>query len=267
MSDAVLVPLVGWGPDRLRELDAFFRLWARTDAGHVSYWHTGFMYAVTEDRKLVPLVRYSGLFRLFVEPRERAYRVTVADAVMFSDAAGDSDAPLDTFRNPITGRTVTVRHFFEGPFTFEATESAERLVVDGGPAPAIPFRRRRWQQFGSHVVVSRDIYDVPTPVETRVPAAVATPQLITLATFSASLAELRDSRSSGVANTILSQQFAGPLMPWLDMSDRAGTAVSCGTGQRIAPDLSNLPRALRARVVRVHPAILRSAEHWPRASP
>ncbi len=266
MASSVLVPLAAWGPDRPRELDAYFRLWARTDAGPASYWHTGFMYAVTEGRELVPLVRYSGLFRVFIEPRERAYRATVADAVMFSDAAGASDVPLEKVRNPVTGRTVGVRHFFEGPYTFEATESAERLVVDGGPAPVIPFRPRRWQQFGSQVIVSRDIYELPDLVGKPASTAGATVQPMTLATFSAPIGELRGGRPSGVANTILSQQFAGPSMPWLEMSDRAVTAVSCGTGQKIAGDLSDLPSAFRARVARLHPAILRSVEHWPAAS-
>ena len=262
MADSSRMPHATLGPEPSSELDDFFRLWARTDSGTASYWHTGFMYALTEGRKLVPLVRYSGLFRVFVEPREGAYRTTVSDAVMFSDATGSSDAPLATLRNPVTGRTVRCQHFFEGPFTLESTASAERVLINGGPEVVIPFRPRRWHRFGSQVVVSRDIYGLANPGATPTPAAGATVQPLTLATFSGSLAELRQSRSTSVANAILSQQFVGPWMPWLDMSQHAGAAVSCGAGQKLKSDLSDLPRRSRGQLARLHPAILRSVEHW-----
>ena len=265
MNDSPRVPLVAWGPDRPSELDAYFKLWARTDAGPASYWHSGFVHALLAGRKLVPLLRYSGLFRVFVEPRERAYRATIADAVMFSDAAGTPQARSDKFRNPVTGRSVPVRHFFEGPYTIEATESSEHLVVHSGPAPVIPFRPRRWQLLGSQVVVSRDIYGSTDGIGASAPPTGATVQPMTLATFSAPLEQLRDSRRSGLSSTILSQQFVGPWMPWLDMSEQAGAAVSCGTGQKLEPDLSDLPAAARARLSRVHPSILRSVEHWNEA--
>lgn len=251
-----------WDGALRREIDAYMKLTARTDAGTASYWHTGFVYGVVPGAALLPLMRYAGLYRIHVEPDGARYRTTTVDGVVFESV--DSARPLDTFRNPVTRRSVPVQHLFEGPLTFRVSDGSEQLLA----APAnggVSLRPRAWRTLGPQAIVSRDIHaDVSAAAKPH--RRGSSPQLMVLATFQGEIDELRSAKTNSVARTLLSQEFAGPWWPWLGMENRPGTLVCCGTGQKIAPDLSDLTRAMRARVAAHHPAVLESVEHWGRSS-
>ena len=93
-------------------LRTFLKLFVSLEAATVYYTYYGTLDAAVPGRGIVPLLATTSIVRRLVEPRPDGWMISVWEATVYHRAG--EDEPLDSFVNPLNGRTVRPFHQREG---------------------------------------------------------------------------------------------------------------------------------------------------------
>ena len=235
--------------DPLEEFRAHFRFERDLrDASHVVSWYHFTVFAVPENSRPVPVVRFEGMeFSYFRRVKENVWRI-YAHNVSFPRRLEDG-AFASEIVNPITGATVTPASMvllgdpgvLFGPKGYIQLDSKDPRWV-----PAI----RLFRIEGNKIIVDH----------TR-PAPAGWPmQFIETSTNSVARRAFDDPKVTSL-QCETSGFYISPWSKWLAMGDAKGHAASAWLGRKLG-SVDELPVEFRSRVEREHPELLRP--QWQR---
>lgn len=235
------------GAMELDTLETHVRMRAHPD-GRPLYWaYAGTFYGQISGQRTVPLLGVEGISINRCTPAgDGVYAYSLREAGWFTDLA--TGQVLDEWLNPLTGRSVTPKHYYSPQrqrFTAEKTEP----VLDK------PFPGLEWtgylgapQHFSGSVWSSEELL-----VRTTNPSTGAVRVQTSLLTLHATAADLaRDPKR--VVQTTMAYQTLASWVPWMDMRDIPGV-ISWRLFGRKVERVDELPQELVARTQRLHPQL------------
>ena len=205
------------------------------------HWYFGTIYAVLPDRSPFPLVDYEGseidYYEIQPDGSYHAYGATVS---FFRDTR--TRKWLDTFENPITGKTNEVRpnriniraHYIYSIFGSKRSDDTTPL----GTTPIIQ-DQLKWTESGDHVWLN-----MQRPYPPGLPMGEDQ-------TILGSLRELHDPNAAKVYTTA-SPTYIAPWLSWLDMKGHEGHTVWAGPARKL-DSVEQYPKDLLNRIERHHP--------------
>jgi hypothetical protein len=245
---------------------AFLKLNVSLAAETVYYVYEGSLEAAVPGRGVVPLLASTSAVRREVEPRSDGYLVSIWEATVYH-RPGETE-PLDSFINPLNGRTVRPFHQREGRSQILWTETGPKLLRDGR---AISLNRSgapfsfAWQRAGGRIWVSRQssgsygrhsLDPVTWPLEYSGPELLYSEKT----TNNGLERELADPAVTNAGSTYsLSQVML--WWPWLLMGQAAGFLIWDTQGAKL-PSLATLPVGKRRLIEKIHPTIFGPAPPW-----
>jgi len=248
------------------QLRAFLKLNVSLVAETVFYLYEGSLEAAVPGRGMVPLVASTSIVRRDVEPRPDGHLVSIWEATVYH-RSGEKE-PLDSFVNPLNGRTVRPFHQREGRNQILWTEAGPRFLRQGQPIAThrsgAPFSLD-WQRGGGRIWVSRQssgVYGRNSLDPAVWPLEYSGPELLysEKTTNSGVEHELADPNVTNAASTYaLSQVML--WWPWLLMGQAPGFLVWDTQGVKL-PGVATVPGDTRRLFEKVHPTIFGSGAPW-----
>lgn len=245
----------------LDNVTAYMKMRATTETGEAYFWYAGTLDLCAVDEPMRALVGYQTLMRRTVERRGPAeWLMSDREATVYCDPA--SGAPIGTLKNPLTGETVDVLNFLEGPVNFLYTEMEPRIIGsrDVLKKEGKPFHYP-WRIEGNDLWMSKSGYITTHTFldPAKYPKASAGPNLYVSHT-SVLNSKLDDVADPDVANAdaYYSYTATSSWLPWLRMGQRPGFVVWRSNGRKI-PSLDAAPPEMLANIQRVHPALFEAA--------
>jgi hypothetical protein len=242
---AAAVPAGGYDlADPAQALEAMLRIQGRLDGRDAPWWYFGRIYALVPGREPVPLFRYEGLEIMRLTPTPAGeYAATGATTTFFQDWR--TGAVLETFRNPLTGATNSVRpNLIGGTPGGVAAFYSTRGVRPGRTAPA------DWRGEGLELTWTTQGDSVWLAHDRTYPPGLPQP-MGESSCGKARIAELHDRRRAFVPAAFSSTYFA-PYPAWMDMQGQPGFVVWHADGVKL-DSVAELPAAYRSRVEALFP--------------
>lgn len=225
-------------------LTAMLRMQARLDGKDAPWWYFGRIYGLLPGQAPVPLVRYEGLeiMRLTATPGGE-FAATGVTTSFFMDWR--TKAVLDTFANPVSGRTTRVRPNLIGGKPGSAAAYYSPKGVRPGRTAQADWRpdglNLSWDSYGDDIWLSNDrTYPpgLPQPMgESSVSRARRT--------------DLHDLERPFVPASFSSTYFA-PWPAWMEMQGQPGHVVWHADGVKLE-SVARLPAHFRRWMDQRHP--------------
>jgi hypothetical protein len=204
-------------------------------------WYFGTIYAVLPGKAPFPLVDYEGSEIDYYEQQpDGSYHAYGATVSFFRDTR--TRQWINTFENPITGKTNEVR-----PNTINVRAYYTYSIFGGkrsddprplGTAPIIQ-DELKWTESGDHIWLN-----MRRPYPTGLPMGEDQ-------TILGSLRELHDPSMPKVYTTA-SPTYVAPWLSWLDMQGHEGHTVWAGPARKL-DSVEQYPRELLDRIEKHHP--------------
>jgi len=220
-----------------RGVELYMKLHASSENAEVPWFYTGRIYAIRERQAPLHLFNLEGCEIYWVRRTgEGEWTTTSSTLTFYRDPV--SGAYLDSYTNPLTGRTLPVSPNVlrtpPGKFsTFSAKgHEASREVL-------IPWQVETHASGGVvWLVTSRYALHMPQP-------------WLEVQTILGSEAELADPRVSNPTATF-SSSYSAPYLGWMQMGDAPGHLLWHSSGRKLA-SFAELPESYRARAERLGP--------------
>jgi len=175
--------------------------------------------------------------------------------------AFDTDEPVDTWVNPVTGDTREVWPFFGGPLSVEI--GPDGIVT--GPEATLKPKEMRLDVLGDRVIAAnQSAFSFPNPFkEEQWPKEAGGPTFFwdSHYYFNANLADLLNPDTTSVISAVQFQNLVS-FHPWLGMGKTPGRTYGKGLGAKLR-SLDDLPSAPRALLERRAPEIF-DLDGWTR---
>lgn len=230
--------------DPAEALRTLLRMQGRLDGRDAPWWYFGRIYGLVPGAAPIPLVRFEGLeIQLLTPVADGEYAATGVTTSFFLD--WQTKQLLETFANPVTGRTNTVKPNMIGG-------------VPGKPAAFYSVRGVRpgrvsvadWKPDGLRL--SFDYYDDAVWVSNDRTYPPGLPQPMGESSVArARRAELFDPALDFVPASFSSTYFA-PWPAWMEMQGQPGFVVWHADGLKL-PSVAKLPPHFRAWMDKRHP--------------
>jgi hypothetical protein len=254
--------------DPVENVRVFARISADVDTsrqGRVHY--SGKAFGVLEDGAVVPFYGIEGMgsLRAIRHGDGGAYRFLFNEFAVYTDL--DTGAPLERWRNPVTGETVDVWHQRNGPVNYEIdpakTDIAFFTLVGKSPDRAKGFRLP-WAIDGSTASFRLDsISKRPNPLDPTVWKRESSGPTLQISEHSQYFLELADIGNPKLTSLPFraALQSLKPWHPWMLMGQRPGKVYTAMTSRKVA-GIQALPAAV-AEYARSHlAAYLDAPESW-----
>lgn len=221
-------------------------------------WFGGEIFAVVGDgRPPVPLLGWEGFAVNRIVPQEDgSFRVFINEAAFYKDR--DTDAIIDTWRNPFTGERCQVWQLHAGPLTNRLTTVRRHQRKDGS-FEETPFRLPLFVQ-GDDAFVAIEFNDVRDnalkPGQWPRESSGAKVRVSESMQFMARHAELQDPALTRCETTVAWTLLRGWL-PWMLMGQAPGHLFFRSVIQKLG-SAGEVPPRLVAAAERRFPAMLRS---------
>jgi hypothetical protein len=213
-------------------LTAMVKMRASLEAVDSPNWYFGTIYGVLPGQAPVPMVDYEGSEIDYYERQpDGSYRAYGATVSFFRDTR--TRKLLDTFENPITGKTNKVEpnsisvkaHYIYSIYGAKRSDDDRPL----GTTPIIQ-DKMKWTESGDHIWLNtRRPYPASVPMGED-------------QTIQGSLRELHDPDSPKVYTTA-TPTYVAPWLRWMDMQDHPGHTVWAGPARKL-DSVKEYPREL-----------------------
>jgi hypothetical protein len=232
------------------------RAWARV-LGHLDpavetpSWYGGHIFAVRENKALVPLVGVEGFGVLRVQPQENgAYRLFNRELAFYKDPK--TEKVVDTWRNPLTDEKVEVMPIHNRIVNAEVA-AIQKMDMDGTMVEQ-PFNPPWWVWKDSAFSLFELHAAFPNPMTVdKWPRESAGPILRVSEMFQrmSPLAELEDLQRPSV-DYVGTWTRVGPWLPWMLMGQAEGHMLY-RTFMKKLGSLDELPKDLRKKAEKEYP--------------
>jgi hypothetical protein len=230
--------------DPVDALTGMLRMQGRLDNKDSPWWYFGRIYGLLPGQAPVPLVRYEGLeiMRLTKTP-EGEYAATGVTTSFFMDWR--TKEVLDTFANPVSGRTNAVKPNLIGGKPGAAAAYYSPKGVRPGRTTAADWRpdglHLSWDTYGEDIWLSNDRTYPPGLPQPMGESSVSR----------ARRADLHDLERPFVPASFSSTYFA-PWPAWMDLQGQPGHVVWHADGLKLE-SVDNLPAHFRRWMDQRHP--------------
>jgi len=263
---AAAVPPVLTFATPAEHVQAFLKLHVSLAAETVYHLYVGTLEAMVPGREIVNLVSTTTLIRRQVEVRPEGHHISIWEGTVYH-RPGES-VPLDSFVNPLNGRTVQPFHQREGRGEALWAPEGPRILRNGEwvtiNRTGKPFALD-WSQAGERIWVSRYSAGVYTnnpldPVKWPLEFAGRDLFYSEKTTNSGLVREMGDPKVLNASATYA--MSVGMLWwPWLLMGQQPGHLVWNTQGAKLS-DPDQIPAQTRALIEKVHPMLLARAAPW-----
>jgi hypothetical protein len=231
-------------------LIAAVKLRGSTDDRLCMGWVTGTRYAVI-DHEAIPMFGFlAATFSRYRKIQRDAYEARSIEVAYFTDLADGK--LLETWENPVTGKTVEVPQVRMGPAAFIITADGLKIQQAAGEAVGMDLRHRFTPAVtqGNDVWISEEIHANGTP-----PGKDAKPFAYNeMTTYHGLRTDLEDPSQATVPTTV---SFHGLVTwrPWMGFGDTPGHTTAHGAGAR-AEKIDDLPEYYLDLTAQYHPDVL-----------
>jgi hypothetical protein len=231
-------------------LTAAVKLRGSADSRLCIGWVTGTRYAVI-DHEAIPMMGFlAATFSRYRKSGRDAYEAKSIEVAYFTDLADGK--LLETWENPVTGKTVDVPQVRMGPASFMITAEGLKIQQAAGEAVGMNLRHRFTPAViqGNDVWISEEIHAGGTP-----PGQDAKPFAYNeMTTYHGLKSDLDDPAQATVPTTV---SFHGLVTwrPWMGFGDIPGHTTAHGAGAR-AEKIDDLPEYYLELTARHHPDVL-----------
>lgn len=242
----------------LGNVTAFMKMRASVETQDVWYWYSGVIDVCAVGEPMVSLVAYDSLvLRRTVRKGPAEWHLTDWEGTYYRDAK--TGEQISEVRNPVTGETVKMLNYREGPVTFRYTEQEPRIISASRDVLAKegkPFHYP-WRVVGDDIWMKKPGYiKTPhflTPKEWPRASSGETLYVSQNSTLNASFSRVCDPAVASV-DAYYAYEAASSWMPWMLMGQRPGYAVWHAFGRKVF-DLSQAPTEIVSTMQRVHPQL------------
>ncbi|MGI9291914.1 MAG: DUF1838 family protein [Gammaproteobacteria bacterium] len=227
--------------DPVDALTAMVKMRASLEAVDSPHWYFGTIYAVLPGKAPLPMVDYEGSEIDYYERQaDGSYKAYGATVSFFRDT--QTRKLLDTFENPITGKTNKVEansisvkaHYIFSPKGAKRSDDDRPLAADSSITDIL-----KWTESDDHIWLNtRRPYPAGVPMGED-------------QTIQGSLRELHDPNSPKVFTTA-SPTYVSPWLRWMDMKDHPGHTVWAGPARKL-DSIEQYPRELLEFLERNYP--------------
>lgn len=208
-------------------------------------WRTrGVILAYIPGKTPVPILRFKGCEQQWTRPTGDASFIRFGSNINFL-CDPETDQILDTYKNPLTGKTNTVKHYVNR--VPEGQTISEKGVILNVIQQAYPDFYTS-SKFEMDIAVVEDVMafrgDTEWPPDLRAPPSGS------VQTFFASVSAVLDPKTTSVPS-----HFAGhvlmPWYPWMEMGDHPGHMLWHATAYKVS-SYDAIPADYMAKVTRDH---------------
>jgi hypothetical protein len=254
--------------DPVENVSIFTRISADLDTsrqGRVHY--SGKAFGVLEDGSVVPFYGIEGMgsLRAIRHGDAGAYRFLFNEFAIYTDL--ETGAPLERWRNPVTGETVDVWHQRNGPVNYEIdpakTDIAFFTLVGKSTDRAKGFRLP-WTIDGKTASFRLDsISKRPNPLDPAKWKRESSGPTLPISEHSQYFLELADIENPKLTSLPFraALQSLKPWHPWMLMGQRPGKVYTAMTSRKVA-GIDALPAAVADYARRNFGAYLDAPESW-----
>jgi hypothetical protein len=220
----------------------------RTDSGLVFWWLRGIKYA-QEGTKLTPLfTNHTGTIQRVRQRDDGGFDVTLIEVTL--QTAVDSDTPLTSWTNPLTGEQIPIQARPLGPTTISYRPDNSRVL----PKELGGARLESESHEHDPVIVGDDVFAAQVVKAKVFRPERESPYVVNdLSHHHGSLAELRDPTVT-MAHATVSFAEATGWQSWMNMGERPGTLTSRTFGAKVGA-FEAMPAVWRAALERMAPEI------------
>lgn len=235
-----------------QNLQAFVKTRAALDGSEVVFWWSGTIHSFIPGERGIHLFNFEGFNVARIEQVEQGYILLSREAAFYKDR--ESDAILESWDNPLSGKTNRVIHVWNdpvnqnlflksryGPFTVPTTLMGEDLywhmeIFLNYPSP-LP--RSRYPQYsGSDEYQAAELFQYYTR-----------------------FIDIIDQNKTSVPCQI-SWNRISPWLPWMEMADRPGYLVYHCHGKKLENGFDDLPRKIKDYVLQHQPQFRHAPEQY-----
>jgi hypothetical protein len=206
---------------------AFVKATASLKESRVIWRTRGFILAYLPGKTPFPIMRFKGCEQQWIRPTGDASFLRFGSNINFL-CDPDTDQILDTYKNPLTGKTNTVKHYVNR--IKEGQTISEQGVILNVIDQAYP-RFYADKRFEMDIAVVEDVMafrgDTEWPPELRAPPSGS------VQSFFASASGVFDTKTTSVPS-----HFAGhvlmPWYPWVEMKDHPGHMLWHATAYKVS---------------------------------
>ena len=217
------------------------------------------LYGYMNDGNLIPFVTMNNLNVMTWTPLANGnYAGKGAEAGYYCKF--DTDEPLESWKNPVTGETRPVWQFVGGPMSVEITPDA---AITGASSRLKPISMRMEVLGPMLFVPTRFGSGLPSPFDPAVwPKESAGPTYYwdTNSVFAAKAADVADPKTTAAPAFAQFQNMVS-FHPWFGMGGHAGRTSGHGYGTKLM-SLDALPPAVRAGFEKHTPEIFTPVSDW-----
>lgn len=234
--------------NRRDRLSAIVKLRGATDDRLVIGYVQGARYAVPEHKAIPMMGILAATFSRYRRLDADTFEARSLEVAYFTDLA--TGRVLDTWKNPVTGRTVDVPHTRMGPSRLRVTVDGLAVADPKGEAAGLKLNHA----FQDPVVVGDNVW-ITEQINVDAPPGPSPFVYNEFTTLYGRKSELDDPARANVA-TLVQYQSLITYRPWMGFGDAPGHTIARGAGQHVSR-VEDLPpyylELTRAR----HPDVLK----------
>jgi hypothetical protein len=233
-------------------LEAWMRMAAALDDRLVIWWMEGVRYGVV-DAEARPIYGMKvGLFQRYFRQPDGYWKLAMFELTYYTDL--ETGQLLETYANPYTGTTNTVRHVRLGPDIRHQT--VEGQLADPEDEAMQSFLQDYSTSLGP-ALISGDSLWLPTSVQARIVFPSPRAPDIRLSHYTTALGSLREATDTNVISAPCSLAFQNVLKwePWMQMADHRGHMMSKAAGRKLER-VEDLPDDYLEMAYKEHPKLI-----------
>jgi hypothetical protein len=224
-------------------------------------WYTGTGFAVVPGEVPHPLYRVQGLIRsAWVPQPDGSFLYETFDLGFYGDK--DTGAYLETFVNPLNGKTCAPVHVHDGPQ--RSVYSVDGSHPVGAPPDTSKTLAIDWQRSGDEIWFENSFgFAFPSPLRPEDWPEASPGETVTFrfhTSFRGRMSELEDDSTTAAPLTAVYLGI-GPWPPWLLMEQAPGYQVLQYQARKLVSE-DEIPVAMQEYIARTEPAYLTAEEPW-----
>lgn len=237
-------------------LDALSRMWGVTEPGKLAYLYVfGPAFGMVDAESFRPLYRIESLAAVRTYPQgDGVYHYLAGQVILFTDWA--TGAVLETFKNPLNGRTCEVFQYRDGPLDYklDANKLAERYTIASKTATDNDLPRKlvldwtfRGDMAYGDAIVKTKLKNRLDPAVWKLESVGEYWETFEAYRWQARRADIENRSSTDVPSFTGSFQVFKPWEPWLLMGQSKGKIFSQRTAFKVA-NFDRVPRPVMAYI-------------------
>jgi len=239
-------------PSHDSELQTWMRLAGAMDERLVIWWMSGTRYGVVNARSELLYGMQVGIFQRFFAQPDGTWKIAMFELTYYTDL--ETGNLLETWDNPYTGDTNSVRHVRLGPEIRLQTDKGQLADPDNA---AIQTMLADYHTTLGPARIHGDTLWLPTSVEARIVFPSPKAPAIMLNHYTTVTGALQDTMNDELLSAPAQLTFQNVIRwePWMQMGDHAGHLMSRASGMKLE-SLEQMPEDYLRLARQVHPKLI-----------